>query len=106
MTTLPFVLQKDFLSLELVEGHVRLAFDLGSGALIKTSSRKYNTGIWYKVTLQRNKRKGWSVTSRTHGFKRHSFDWILALSRLPFHHGSRPAIGEGGVRGGVSRNGL
>ncbi|MEQ2195643.1 hypothetical protein XENOCAPTIV_016179, partial [Xenoophorus captivus] len=52
-------LQRDFLSLELVEGHVRLTFDLGSGALIQTSNRKYNTGVWYKVTLQRNKRKGY-----------------------------------------------
>uniref|UniRef100_A0A3Q3N9Y2 Laminin subunit alpha-1 n=1 Tax=Mastacembelus armatus TaxID=205130 RepID=A0A3Q3N9Y2_9TELE len=50
---------RDFLSLELVEGHVRLTFDLGSGPLILTSSRKYNTGMWYKITLQRNKRKGY-----------------------------------------------
>lgn len=50
--------QRDFLSIELVEGRVRLTFDLGSGALILTSNRKYNTGVWYKITLQRNKRKG------------------------------------------------
>ncbi|KAM4543486.1 laminin subunit alpha-1 [Fundulus diaphanus] len=50
---------RDFLSLELVEGHVRLTFDLGSGALTQTSTRKYNSGVWYKVTLQRNKRKGY-----------------------------------------------
>ncbi|XP_042350009.1 laminin subunit alpha-1-like [Plectropomus leopardus] len=50
---------RDFLSMELVEGRVRLTFDLGSGSLILTSNRKYNTGIWYKITLQRNKRKGY-----------------------------------------------
>ncbi|XP_029979690.1 laminin subunit alpha-1 [Sphaeramia orbicularis] len=50
---------RDFLSIELVEGRVRLTFDLGSGPLILTSSRKYNTGVWYKITLQRNKRKGY-----------------------------------------------
>ncbi|XP_044032400.1 laminin subunit alpha-1 isoform X1 [Siniperca chuatsi] len=50
---------RDFLSMELVEGRVRLTFDLGSGALILTSSKKYNTGVWYKITLQRNKRKGY-----------------------------------------------
>ncbi|XP_067342410.1 laminin subunit alpha-1 isoform X1 [Channa argus] len=50
---------RDYLSLELVEGRVRLTFDLGSGALILTSNRKYNTGAWYKITLQRNKRKGY-----------------------------------------------
>lgn len=55
------LLQRDFLSIELVEGRVRLTFDLGSGALILTSNRKYNTGVWYKITLQRNKRKGSST---------------------------------------------
>ncbi|XP_069033643.1 laminin subunit alpha-1 [Embiotoca jacksoni] len=50
---------RDFLSMELAEGCVRLTFDLGSGALILTSNRKYNTGVWYKITLQRNKRKGY-----------------------------------------------
>ncbi|KAM9332589.1 laminin subunit alpha-1 [Pholidichthys leucotaenia] len=50
---------RDFLSLELVEGHVRLAFDLGSGVLTLTSNKKYNTGVWYKITMQRNKRKGY-----------------------------------------------
>ncbi|XP_073344237.1 laminin subunit alpha-1 [Pagrus major] len=50
---------RDFLSMELVEGRVRLTFDLGSGALTLTSNRKYNTGVWYKITLQRSKRKGY-----------------------------------------------
>ncbi|XP_029004531.1 laminin subunit alpha-1 [Betta splendens] len=50
---------RDFLSLELVEGRVRLSFDLGSGALILATNRKYNSGVWYKITLQRNKRKGY-----------------------------------------------
>ncbi|XP_078018932.1 laminin subunit alpha-1 [Epinephelus lanceolatus] len=50
---------RDFLSMELVEGLVRLTFDLGSGSLILTSNRKYNTGVWYKITIQRNKRKGY-----------------------------------------------
>ncbi|KAK7893588.1 hypothetical protein WMY93_022740 [Mugilogobius chulae] len=50
---------RDFLSMELVEGHVRLSFDLGSGVLVLMSQKKYNTGMWYKITLQRNKRKGY-----------------------------------------------
>ncbi|KAM6900446.1 laminin subunit alpha-1 [Xenentodon cancila] len=58
---------RDFLSIELVEGHVRLTFDLGSGALVQTSNRKYNTGVWYKITLQRNKRKGYlSIMATDH----------------------------------------
>lgn len=48
--------------MELVEGRIRLTFDLGSGALTLTSNRKYNTGVWYKITLQRNKRKGTTIT--------------------------------------------
>ncbi|XP_067290870.1 laminin subunit alpha-1 [Pseudorasbora parva] len=49
---------RDFLSIELVEGKVHLTFELGSGALTMTSNRTYNTGSWYRIALQRNKRKG------------------------------------------------
>ncbi|KAK9952854.1 hypothetical protein ABG768_016886 [Culter alburnus] len=49
---------RDFLSIELVEGKVHLTFELGSGVLTLTSSRTYNTGTWYRIALQRNKRKG------------------------------------------------
>ncbi|XP_052398153.1 laminin subunit alpha-1 isoform X2 [Carassius gibelio] len=49
---------RDFLSIELVEGKVHLTFELGSGALTLTSNRTYNTGSWYRVALQRNKRRG------------------------------------------------
>ncbi|XP_066538803.1 laminin subunit alpha-1 [Hoplias malabaricus] len=50
---------RDFLSIELVEGRVHLTFELGSGPLTLTSSKAYNTGAWYKIALQRNKRKGY-----------------------------------------------
>lgn len=50
--------QRDFLSIELVEGKVHLTFELGSGPLTLTSTKVYNTGVWYKIALQRNKRKG------------------------------------------------
>ncbi|KAL1006408.1 hypothetical protein UPYG_G00072000 [Umbra pygmaea] len=50
---------RDFLSIELVEGQVRLTFELGSGPLTLTSNKAYNTGSWYKITLQRNKRKAY-----------------------------------------------
>uniref|UniRef100_A0A8C7G258 Laminin, alpha 1 n=1 Tax=Oncorhynchus kisutch TaxID=8019 RepID=A0A8C7G258_ONCKI len=49
---------RDFLSIELVEGQVHLTFELGSGPLTLSSNKAYNTGSWYKITLQRNKRKG------------------------------------------------
>uniref|UniRef100_A0A8C7G450 Laminin, alpha 1 n=1 Tax=Oncorhynchus kisutch TaxID=8019 RepID=A0A8C7G450_ONCKI len=51
---------RDFLSIELVEGQVHLTFELGSGPLTLSSNKAYNTGSWYKITLQRNKRKGHS----------------------------------------------
>ena len=44
--------------MELVEGRFRLTFDLGSGALAMTSTKTYNSGVWTKITLQRNRRKG------------------------------------------------
>lgn len=46
------------MSIELVEGKVHLTFELGSGPLTLTSTKAYNTGLWYKIALQRNKRKG------------------------------------------------
>uniref|UniRef100_A0AAY4A552 Laminin subunit alpha 1 n=1 Tax=Denticeps clupeoides TaxID=299321 RepID=A0AAY4A552_9TELE len=51
------VIKRDFLSIELVEGKVRVTFELGSGPLTMTSTKAYNTGIWYKIAIQRNKRK-------------------------------------------------
>ncbi|KAG7488691.1 hypothetical protein MATL_G00037040, partial [Megalops atlanticus] len=50
---------RDFLSIELVEGKVRLTFELGSGPLTLTTMKAYNTGNWYKIAVQRNKRKGY-----------------------------------------------
>ncbi|XP_031440246.1 laminin subunit alpha-1 isoform X2 [Clupea harengus] len=50
---------RDFLSIELVDGKVRLTFELGSGPLTMTTTKVYNTGTWYKIALQRNKRKGY-----------------------------------------------
>ncbi|KAL2085445.1 hypothetical protein ACEWY4_018765 [Coilia grayii] len=50
---------RDFLSIELVDGKVRLTFELGSGPLTMTTTKAYNTGTWFKIALQRNKRKGY-----------------------------------------------
>nr|XP_033789904.1 laminin subunit alpha-1 [Geotrypetes seraphini] len=48
----------DFLSLELVDGRVRLTVDLGSGPLSLTTEKRYNNGTWYKIAFQRNKKQG------------------------------------------------
>ncbi|TSK16092.1 Laminin subunit alpha-1 [Bagarius yarrelli] len=50
---------RDFLSIELVEGKVHMTFELGSGPLTLTSTKVYNTGVWFKIALNRNKRKGY-----------------------------------------------
>uniref|UniRef100_A0A8C8SLQ1 Laminin subunit alpha-2 n=1 Tax=Pelusios castaneus TaxID=367368 RepID=A0A8C8SLQ1_9SAUR len=54
----------DFLSLELVDGKVRVTVDLGSGPLILTTENRYNNGTWYKISFNRNKKKG--LNSRTY----------------------------------------
>lgn len=46
------------MSLELVEGKVRLTVDLGSGPLALTTENRYNNGTWYKISFSRNKKQG------------------------------------------------
>lgn len=53
-----FPSQRDFLSLELVDGKVRLTVDLGSGPLALTTENRYNDGTWYKISFSRNKKQG------------------------------------------------
>ncbi|CAJ0966335.1 unnamed protein product, partial [Ranitomeya imitator] len=48
----------DFLSLEIVDGKLRLSVELGSGPLVLTTDGRYNDGAWYKVAFQRNKKQG------------------------------------------------
>ncbi|KAM5218754.1 laminin subunit alpha-1 isoform 1-T1 [Hipposideros larvatus] len=49
---------KDFLSIELVHGRVKVTVDLGSGPLALVTDRRYNNGAWYKITFQRNRKQG------------------------------------------------
>ncbi|XP_077756139.1 laminin subunit alpha-1 [Canis aureus] len=49
---------KDFLSIELVRGRVRVVVDLGSGPLALITDRRYNNGTWYKIAFQRNRKQG------------------------------------------------
>ncbi|XP_068093303.1 laminin subunit alpha-1 [Hyperolius riggenbachi] len=48
---------RDFLSLEIVDGKLRLSVELGSGPLTLTTDGRYNDGGWYKVAFQRNKKQ-------------------------------------------------
>ncbi|EPQ08178.1 Laminin subunit alpha-1 [Myotis brandtii] len=49
---------KDFLSIELVHGRVKVTVDLGSGPLALVTDRRYNNGSWYKIAFQRNRKQG------------------------------------------------
>ncbi|XP_038603188.1 laminin subunit alpha-1 [Tachyglossus aculeatus] len=49
---------RDFLSIELVDGKVKVTVDLGSGPLALITEKHYNNGTWYKVAFQRNKKQG------------------------------------------------
>lgn len=50
--------QKDFMSVELSEGKVKVNFDLGSGAGSATSANRHNDGRWKSLTMSRNKKRG------------------------------------------------
>uniref|UniRef100_A0A8C5I0S4 Laminin, alpha 2 n=1 Tax=Gouania willdenowi TaxID=441366 RepID=A0A8C5I0S4_GOUWI len=47
---------KDFMSLELSEGKVKVNFDLGSGTSSAVSASRHNDGHWKSLTMARNKK--------------------------------------------------
>ncbi|KAL6095758.1 lama2 [Pungitius sinensis] len=48
---------KDFMSLELSQGKVKVNFDLGSGVGTATSANRHNDGHWKSLTMSRNKKQ-------------------------------------------------
>ncbi|XP_055362120.1 laminin subunit alpha-2 isoform X6 [Betta splendens] len=48
---------KDFMSLELSEGKVKVNFDLGSGVGRAISASRHNDGHWKSLTMSRNKKQ-------------------------------------------------
>ncbi|XP_029984754.1 laminin subunit alpha-2 isoform X3 [Sphaeramia orbicularis] len=48
---------KDFMSLELSEGKVKVNFDLGSGVGGAVSANRHNDGHWKSLTMSRNKKQ-------------------------------------------------
>ncbi|KAK5879842.1 hypothetical protein CesoFtcFv8_022921 [Champsocephalus esox] len=48
---------KDFMSLELSEGKVKVNFDLGSGVGSALSASRHNDGQWKSLTMSRNKKQ-------------------------------------------------
>ncbi|KAH0622296.1 hypothetical protein JD844_024475 [Phrynosoma platyrhinos] len=44
---------KDFMSIELSDGHIKVSYDLGSGTASVVSNQKHNDGKWKSFTLSR-----------------------------------------------------
>ncbi|XP_053323848.1 laminin subunit alpha-1-like [Spea bombifrons] len=49
---------RDYLSMEMVDGKLRVSVELGSGPLILMTDGRYNDGAWHKVAFQRNRKQG------------------------------------------------
>ena len=55
----PFDFQVDFFAIEMLDGHLYLLLDMGSGTTkTKAIDRKVNDGEWYHVDFQRDGRSG------------------------------------------------
>ena len=50
--TISDYVQGDFFALELLEGHLYLHLDLGSGAVKVRAARRLNDGAWHKVQTE------------------------------------------------------
>lgn len=49
----------DFFAIEMLDGHLYLLLDMGSGTIkIKALQKKVNDGEWYHVDFQRDGRSG------------------------------------------------
>uniref|UniRef100_A0A8C6IUD9 Laminin subunit alpha-2 n=1 Tax=Melopsittacus undulatus TaxID=13146 RepID=A0A8C6IUD9_MELUD len=49
---------KDFMSVELSGGHIKVSYDLGSGTASVTSNQNHNDGKWKSFTLSRIQKQG------------------------------------------------
>ncbi|MCJ8749868.1 hypothetical protein PDJAM_G00192550 [Pangasius djambal] len=49
---------KDFMSIELSEGRVKVSYDLGSGTGSALSQKRHNDGRWKSLTMTRSKKEG------------------------------------------------
>ena len=53
------MLQADFFAFELLNGHIYLHLDLGSGGVkVKATTRRVDDGMWHEATLRRTGKDG------------------------------------------------
>uniref|UniRef100_A0A8C3JI83 Laminin subunit alpha 2 n=1 Tax=Calidris pygmaea TaxID=425635 RepID=A0A8C3JI83_9CHAR len=59
---------KDFMSVELSGGRIKVSYDLGSGTASVTSTQNHNDGKWKSFTLSRIQKQGESLQCQPQGF--------------------------------------
>lgn len=62
----------DFLALALVDGHLELSYELGSGLAIIRSSERFNDGQWHHIIVNRAGLKGQLTIDDSHTYKGNS----------------------------------
>uniref|UniRef100_A0A8B9ZNJ1 Laminin subunit alpha-2 n=1 Tax=Anas zonorhyncha TaxID=75864 RepID=A0A8B9ZNJ1_9AVES len=81
---------KDFMSVELSDGRIKVSYDLGSGTASVISNQNHNDGRWKSFTLSRIQKQGEFLSL-----------YVLQDSCAA---DTEPAILEGGKQFGLSRN--
>lgn len=84
----------DFFELKLVEGALRLRYNLGSGAQILTVGRNLSDGQWHNVTIRRaGEQTALTVdhVTVTRASKGKEFSFGLMVSNSPVYVGGLPA---------------
>ncbi|XP_043551869.1 neurexin 1a isoform X27 [Chiloscyllium punctatum] len=77
----PRIVKVDFFAIEMLDGHLYLLLDMGSGAIkTKATQRKVNDGEWYHVDFQRDGRSGTiTINSKRSPYMAHGESEILDL---------------------------
>uniref|UniRef100_A0A8C6IVT1 Laminin subunit alpha-2 n=1 Tax=Melopsittacus undulatus TaxID=13146 RepID=A0A8C6IVT1_MELUD len=79
---------KDFMSVELSGGHIKVSYDLGSGTASVTSNQNHNDGKWKSFTLSRIQKQGeflWLNLQKYTGCLKE-----IEISRTPYNILSSP----------------
>uniref|UniRef100_A0A8C0BVD9 Laminin subunit alpha-2 n=1 Tax=Buteo japonicus TaxID=224669 RepID=A0A8C0BVD9_9AVES len=64
----PNISTKDFMSVELSGGHIKVSYDLGSGTASVVSNQNHNDGKWKSFTLSRIQKQGEFLWCQHHDF--------------------------------------
>lgn len=75
--------QKDFMSVQVTDGRVKVSYDLGSGTASVTSNRRHNDGKWKSVTMSRTKKEG-THTQKTLNIHQHTFSRFFCDHSVSF----------------------